>query len=1681
MAVEPIPCAPDGGSSTPVELTACCAPSIASTALCRADGTTMLLVVRSGCAECGQAAPDPEVIGWIDAASGTFTPGPAPADIGPCEAGGCYSPSITSAPLCRPDGSTLLVVVRSASAECGQDAGDPALAGWLDLATGTYTPGAPPADAGPCEAGCVDTVCRTRCDDTDGDGQADATFTELWCIRPDSTAELILTYQDDPSTPYTPVAPVECEYGCPQMETLTLCDDGGPFLRRITWLAGTATYEDTELDGQTPHVPAGTVTVCADTSGDAPCVEQTTPAATLGLCLPDGTPLAVLITRDCDGTVTQDGWLNLTTGQFTSGPPPAGAMACGDSRAFELAGLLCDVDPASGDVLGLVLVEYEYAADGSLASVRLVDPATGNTYTLQGELRHCPAGAGEEQPEQDIMVLCDVQADGTVTAFVRDYRRAAASGQITGHTDYTLDGQPYAPAGTVGVCHEPETADVESWPLCVVDDTSGLTVARVRRETVYDATGAATNTRLVDEATGAPYTLPAGAHLGECCQTTREAVCVTPLLPTSQRVVSNPGNNTSGRVDPAWTWGLTSAGGRAVYDVAAPGAWTTPLPAGGGWVSLTPTTATSPLPPGAPATYYMVTAFELPDDAVLDATTIKIDTLNADNSVWGYALNGAAETATDPRTTWFNQPPYTEAEHRIKGAVRGMNLLAIRVLESNPPSPGGVLLDVTLTYRVPGTPQYWTVEHRDCGTTTYIDPDGNRYEGGLPDGYMACGGGGGSSIPGECCPDADPLLLCDVAADGTSTPFLRHLTYTDGVLTSVTDTALDGVTDYTPTGTVGVCPAADGPEEPCRDSSTVLLCDLPAGGTPAPTVTDTAPTPYQGTGLGAVPVAGGAAALWSGGTLTIPATDTGPGPDHVNQRLRSFAATVQAPRLGCDTGTATVTASIRVQRTGPDDALGGNGLWDLYVAGTRVAAARTTTSAPVGYTDTLTVTAQVPAADLAAGNVLLAGALETWQTADHVGGWVVDHFTAAVEFDQTGCATQFLRNLTIDCETGAIVAVTDTTLDGKPYTVTGDVGQCTPAGDGSDPEPCRNTSTVLLCDDGGTPEKTARLASAQFQQGTGTLWNGVVWTATPAAATFSGTGSQTFTFSEPVRVRYAVTGLNGSSPTTTPRECVQLPAGTLVESLYENHQYDAAPHTVCNIAPCTSTADAVACQRGESLFRTPGKVTNLTVSGTDGTALIRGLAWLEATAGDPPTQFLRTFVTDCRSGETLSVVDTTLDGQPYTVVGEVSQCSPAGGSGGECCPLPEPEPCRDSSTVLLCDLPQAGEPEPTLTDTAPAPYYPYPEGKPATGGQTLWDGGTLNLPAGTGPQPGTIGAVNLLAATIQAPRPDCDDGTAHVTVSVDITQDGPDDGCGPTGHVRLFNGSAQVALAVLPANTPAGWTGTLTVAADVPAADLAAGTIAAAVALDAFDGSTSCTDAPRETAWTLANVAAKVVYAQAGCVTQFLRTLVVDCDSGQVMSVTDTTLDGEPYTVTGTVGQCSAAGGDGGGGACCPFPEPEPCPAQSVIEACRCDDTDGDGVADTDYLELLAVDCAGTLTSIGTYVCDLSAPYTPVAPVPCVSQDKGAEPAIGVQARRVELAVGASWSASTYAGLRSVTAVAHSGNGQIITTDGTSTLYAGESVTWSIDKDVDAALAGPLTITATDGVVTVTFTRRVNL
>ncbi|MGJ3558847.1 hypothetical protein ACR6C2_07660 [Streptomyces sp. INA 01156] len=104
------------------------------------------------------------------------------------------------------------------------------------------------------------------------------------------------------------------------------------------------------------------------------------------------------------------------------------------------------------------------------------------------------------------------------------------------------------------------------------------------------------------------------------------------------------------------------------------------------------------------------------------------------------------------------------------------------------------------------------------------------------------------------------------------------------------------------------------------------------------------------------------------------------------------------------------------------------------------------------------------AADVASGDLYVTLTLETFHLSSK--GWTADQFAMSLELE--GCeattSVQFLRTLVTDCTTGDVVSTTDTTLDGQPYTVTGEVGQCTPSDSGSGASDCRDCEQFMLCD-----------------------------------------------------------------------------------------------------------------------------------------------------------------------------------------------------------------------------------------------------------------------------------------------------------------------------------------------------------------------------------------------------------------------------------------------------------------------------------------------------------------------------------------------------------------------------------------------------------------------------------------
>lgn len=201
------------------------------------------------------------------------------------------------------------------------------------------------------------------------------------------------------------------------------------------------------------------------------CLDATTSVATTALCLDDGTPIAVVVTRGCDGAITEDGWLDLTTGIFTAGPPPPGTSACTtDNYDFAFSGWLCDILP-DGSVAGIALVQIERDDDGAVISITLIG-VDGLPYVPVGTMTRCP----EDRLAAE--VLCDAGAANT--PFMRFYTYSPTGSIPIRDTD--LDGNPYVVAGPAVQCvteiddSTPIDVNVTNTPLVVSDGNGSITV-----------------------------------------------------------------------------------------------------------------------------------------------------------------------------------------------------------------------------------------------------------------------------------------------------------------------------------------------------------------------------------------------------------------------------------------------------------------------------------------------------------------------------------------------------------------------------------------------------------------------------------------------------------------------------------------------------------------------------------------------------------------------------------------------------------------------------------------------------------------------------------------------------------------------------------------------------------------------------------------------------------------------------------------------------------------------------------------------------------------------------------------------------------------------------------------------------------------------------------------------------
>jgi hypothetical protein len=482
----------------------------------------------------------------------------------------------------------------------------------------------------------------------------------------------------------------------------------------------------------------------------------------------------------------------------------------------------------------------------------------------------------------------------------------------------------------------------------------------------------------------------------------------------------------------------------------------------------------------------------------------------------------------------------------------------------------------------------------------------------------------------------------------------------------------------------------------------------------------------------------------------------------------------------------------------------------------------------------------------------------------------------------------------------------------------------------------------------------------------------------------------------------------------------------VVEQLHPNHSLAG---NVLTAGPGGTPAD-------ESIFRYDTAVTQFTLLpqvGSSGLSFAQASivsAWAVEASALP---FLRVICRDC-DGQVVSTADTTLSGDPYTVQGEVGICGSAG----------EAEPCRDTEITQLCDL--------TYT---PQPPIAIPTSSFTRSGTIQIIGGALVFSGGNATPNGV--AERAVTGLI--------DGAGYQLL-FDAGWNGagaPPSGSNAVYRVEVLDGATVLASLDRNLSNGSASAGPLTAQGPLEFIAPASGSVTIR-----FTDRTTGGGISRDLVILPRTVQTDSVQVTA---VPFVRAYTFDCQ-GQVVGAQDLDLGGGAYTVQGVVGRCP---GDSDGG-----DTTLEC-VSHLLEECRWDDTDGDGVGDTRYVELISVDaCSGTLTTVGTYDEDLTGPYTPVSPT-AGGPIEGAPPAAAVQAHRTELTLGASWDAADVPLLQSVTATAHGGTGQITTADGASTLFTGETVTWSVGRDGDSMLVGPLTITAQTGTVTVTYTQGVTL
>jgi hypothetical protein len=1460
--------------------------------------------------------------------------------------------------------------------------------------------------------------------------------------------------------------------GCPGTAT--------PFLRHLCRSCdGTVTTTDTELDGVTAYVVAGTVGECpAETQRD--CASPTEPTATVGLCLADGTPIAVTVVRDCAGTVTSEGWLNLTTGAYSAGAPPAGTVACGDSRSIQVSGTFCDVDPATGDVLGLVLIEYTYDDTGAIASVRLVDATTGGTYTPTGTITTCPAGV--EQPEQDAVILCDTAADGTVTSFLRDFRRDE-NGAIVGHSDYHLDGTAYAPTGTVGVCSSP-CLNCETVQLCDVTPGPGEW-ARVQGQATPEtlANGiTVTWTRNIPAGGVYPDTnmrswLPTAATLTSTLSTSKPAQVrigvsllhdQTLTLPPGAEVQSLSSHHTYDPATRVLTADATStmsgdtSGGANAGDfithiylprVANSVDFTATVPGGAVGFDNIEAAPAEPYP-------FLRTVCRGCDGTVTSTTDTELD------GTTPYTVLGTPDVCSSPRpdcevlqlcdvqqdvsavlpSLGTPDEQWQTLPNDVRWMKRGADTASgggWYLAAANTPERFDFDRPVSIGYTVRFSgptaaplriPAGWyldsinTIQHAWDAATRTISPTASATQAGEStfriDAQTAQAMIAPVIVGAQPSGQTSQYGQISVSADQV-TPFLRTLCQGDGTVTT-TDTALDGVTPYTVTGTAGTCPEA--PASSCMDCETLVLCD---GGADDPAT-------ITGQGVSSGTLANGVTWTMRGSAAPIPSKVNnadgawfGQPESFPNSTIPPYTVTVDRP----STIEFSVYMLYRANWPEPDD----NCM--QLPPGVEVV------SLPPGFafdpiTSRVCATAGQtgdPCANLTNPTRAVAARFRTTGpvsslTTRFLGvryamcGQFQSAWVGAFEVTPAG---QFLRTVCRSCD-GMVTSVRDTGLDGvTPYTPLGAVGQCTQT------PPC--DKTVMGECVYSLPDTSVGfdLANAAFPD---------CWLGTATNPTYSYGDRATSWEGTYLSSTGTVSGLGFNSPDlggdinfaaftpAIPADPAESAAGYVGTAIIAGVTVTLRALAGNGLSLSSNTTKLIldSGDRVRVEFSTPVRLT-VTTSAFADPPTPHNERLCGVVASTVPWQAVK--LADCEG--VITTVDATTR-QPLPATATV-QCN------DNCCqPVQvciQQDPVQSVEFISNEEHRNDNSVDPvwkwtTDLNAANPPWYDMYQYQ-FSAAWSVTDSDTERPAWWVSPHPNGASAQSSPARPNEGPSLlnthwfprayfDLPDNADPATIQIQATVFNADQ----IGRAfRLNNGGWQP----LPATATHNGTTYTFGPATIPGAQAGRNFLYLDVEETVGGGSGLM-------------VHLKVTYEVIPETRSWTR--MICCDD----SVYYLDEDGQRQDAIPDGWHLAPCAGEAGSST-------TSC-AKQVVERCGCDDTDGDGIGDVQYTELWAVDpCDGAApTLLGTYLDgDLTKPYTPAAPVECTTADALPGPVLtGV---RNVTGVANQQLGAEFPGLQSVTLTVLSGFVAVTMSNGANvTIPAGVTMTWSVAKDDDTAL-----------------------